>query len=192
MFLVVGLGNPGGTYSKNRHNIGFLCADKIADDFDAAFGRSKFEGLATKPISSSAFNSSNQDLDNDFAILKPTTFMNNSGNSVQKAMQFYRLKAENVIVMHDDIDLQFADIRVKLGGSDAGHNGLKSITSAIGSNYNRIRIGIGRPNRENNFDKGPAILDFVLGDFSKKEFELLDADNVFERVKKEALSIINN
>jgi PTH1 family peptidyl-tRNA hydrolase len=186
VFAIVGLGNPGSTYSKNRHNIGYMIADIMADAFDAKFARSKFEGLATTII-----HGKNFDIKDDFVMLKSTAFMNNSGNSVQKLMQFYKLKSENIIVIHDDLDLELADIRVKLGGSDAGHNGLRSITANIGSGYNRVRIGIGRPKIENSHNKGSAILNYVLGDFSNRELEILESENVFQKASNEALSIIN-
>ncbi len=158
MFLVVGLGNPGKEYAETRHNIGFMAADTIHGRYNFSPFKSKFEGLlaegnieGTKTL-----------------LLKPQTFMNLSGNSVVKAASFYKIPPENIIVIHDDKDLALGKLKTKIGGSAGGHNGLKNIDSQIGTNYNRIRIGVGSP-QEHHTDT----VNFVLSRFSKTEMEIL-------------------
>ena len=158
MFLVVGLGNPGKEYAETRHNIGFMAADTIHGRYNFSPFKSKFEGLlaegnieGTKTL-----------------LLKPQTFMNLSGNSVVKAASFYKIPPENIIVIHDDKDLALGKLKTKIGGSAGGHNGLKNIDSQIGTNYNRIRIGVGSP-QEHHTDT----VNFVLSHFSKTEMEIL-------------------
>lgn len=133
-FLLVGLGNPGKEYEKTRHNVGFMIIDKAADilnisyndKFNAHFAKTKYKDL-------------------DIILLKPQTYMNLSGTSVSQVKSFYRIEPSNIFVFYDDVDLELARIKIKLGGSSGGHNGIKSIDSMIGPNYNRIRFGVGRP-----------------------------------------------
>lgn len=148
--IVVGLGNPGPEYSLTRHNIGFMAADAVAEAAGVSSWRRGFRG-SFAPASLAGRH---------FVILKPMTFMNLSGESVHAALGFYKLGAEDVIVFHDDIDLKPGQVKVKRGGGDAGHNGLKSLDARIGKNYLRVRIGIGRP------DNKDEVHDYVLGKFS--------------------------
>lgn len=159
MYLIVGLGNPGSKYASNRHNIGFMAVDELIHRFSFSTAKDKFSGL----ISTGEING------HKVAALMPLTFMNDSGKSVQAAAAFYKIPPENIIVIHDELDLEPLKVRVKTGGGEAGHNGLKSITRMLGTpNYQRIRIGIGHPGDK---DK---VHGYVLSDFSKKELPLFD------------------
>jgi len=151
--LIVGLGNPGATYNGTRHNIGFDIIDKIADEFDFPQYSAKFSA----EVSSKTINSTK------ITLLKPQTYMNLSGNAVAKALNFFKIPLENLIVLHDDLDLAFAKIKVKIGGGSGGHNGIKSIDQHLGSNYYRIRIGIGKPIAA--YD----VSDYVLAKFAPEE-----------------------
>src|SRR5574344_122438 len=135
MFLIVGLGNFGSEYVYTRHNVGFMTADSIAQEFSFGICKSKFDGLIAEG------NVAGEKC----MLLKPQTFMNLSGNSVVKAANFYKILPENIIVIHDDMDLELGKIKAKVGGGAGGHNGLKSIDANIGNGYNRIRIGVGQP-----------------------------------------------
>lgn len=132
MWLIAGLGNPGADYAATRHNIGFMAVDALAD---AARFSSKFHGETT------SLERGTEKL----ILLKPTTYMNNSGRSVQAAMAFYKLPPSQLIVIHDELDLPLGKIRIKKGGGANGHNGLKDIDQCIGQDYWRIRLGIGHP-----------------------------------------------
>lgn len=154
--LIVGLGNVGAKYALTRHNVGFLFVDALAQTFDFDGFKSKFKGEFSK-----GFIENNSEV-----LLKPHTFMNLSGQSVQPAMQFFKIKPEELLVVHDDIDLKFSDVRLKQGGGDAGHNGLKDITRAIGKDYWRLRIGVGRP-------EFGEVSDYVLQKFSKEQLDAL-------------------
>ncbi len=153
MRLIVGLGNPGPRYAANRHNIGFLAIDEIARVHRAAPFRRRFQGEAAEV-----------GLGPERAILlKPQTFMNESGRSVAEAQRFYKIALSDVIVLHDELDLPPAKLRVKQGGGNAGHNGLRSITAQCGNEYRRVRLGIGHPG-----DKA-LVHAYVLNDFGKAE-----------------------
>ncbi len=155
--LIVGLGNPGPKYAGNRHNVGFMVVDQLVSRYHASL-REKFKGLLAKTTTSAG---------HEVVLLKPLTFMNLSGESVQRAMQFYKVKLADVIVVHDELDLDFGTLRVKVAGGSAGHNGLKSIVQHGGGNgFLRVRVGIGRP------QKGRPE-SWVLGDFSKDQREAL-------------------
>ena len=155
MFLVVGLGNPGAQYATSRHNVGFMAADEIFRRYNFAPWRNKFDGLIAEG------NIEGEKI----YLLKPQTFMNLSGNSVVKAASFYKILPQNVIVIHDDMDLPTEKIKAKTGGGSGGHNGLKSIDSCISPEYNRIRIGVGHPvNRDEE-----SIINHVLSGFSKSD-----------------------
>jgi PTH1 family peptidyl-tRNA hydrolase len=158
MKLIVGLGNPGPKYAGNRHNIGFMALDRIADDHGFGPWKSKFQGV----ISEGRFGS------DKVILLKPETFMNNSGQSVGEAMRFYKLEPEDVIVLHDEIDLAPGKVRVKSGGGHAGHNGLRSMHAHIGDAYQRVRLGVGHPGHK---DRVPS---YVLHDFAKADQDWLD------------------
>lgn len=158
MKLIVGLGNPGGKYAGNRHNIGFMALDRIAGDHGFAPWKGKHQGS----LSEGRFGS-------DRAILlKPETFMNNSGQSVQAALRFYKLEPADLVVLHDEIDLAPGKVKYKMGGGHAGHNGLRSIHTHIGPDYARVRLGVGHPG---NKDRVPS---YVLHDFSKADQDWLD------------------
>lgn len=156
MFLIVGLGNPGAEYKDTRHNVGFMTVDAIADKYGFGPFKSKFDGL----ISEGKIGGEK------VYILKPLTYMNLSGNSVVKAALFYKILPENIVVIHDDLDLVVGQIKTKLGGGAGGHNGLKSIDAHITPNYNRIRIGIGYPKGSKE-----QVINHVLGKLSKAEME---------------------
>jgi peptidyl-tRNA hydrolase, PTH1 family len=135
MRLLVGLGNPGARYARNRHNIGFMAIDAIARRYGAPAFRSRFKGeMAETPISGEKR-----------LLLKPQTFMNDSGQSVLAAASFYKIPPSEIAVIHDEIDLRPGKLRVKRGGGSAGHNGLRSIDAHLGADYWRVRIGVGHP-----------------------------------------------
>jgi len=156
MRLVVGLGNPGARYARNRHNIGFMAADAIAQRWGFAGFRSRFKGeLAEGQIAG-----------DKRLLLKPQTFMNDSGEAVLAAASFYRIDPAAILVIHDELDLAPGKVRVKQGGGSAGHNGLRSIDAHLGTNYWRLRLGIGHPGvRE-------LVLPYVLQNFPAEELRL--------------------
>lgn len=153
--LIVGLGNPGSEYAATRHNIGFMAVDAIAGRHKAANWKRKFKSLLAGH--------------NAFTLLKPQTFMNVSGEAVGEAMRFFQLGPAEVIVFHDDLDLQPGQMKIKQGGGNAGHNGLKSIDAHIGPDYWRVRLGIGHPGV-----KGDAVMKYVLSPFAKADRKWLD------------------
>lgn len=155
MFLAVGLGNPGTDYANTRHNVGFMAADLIVSRFRFSTYRQKFDALVSQ----------GQIGGEKVLVLKPQTFMNLSGNAVVKAALFYKILPENIVVIHDDMDLVLGQMKAKRGGGSGGHNGLKSIDSNITADYNRIRIGIGHPEH-----KGQEVVDYVLSRFSKSDY----------------------
>jgi peptidyl-tRNA hydrolase, PTH1 family len=156
-FLIVGLGNPGASYEATRHNIGFMALNKIAERYNCAAWQKKFKSMMTAHM-----------LDPALVLLKPQTFMNLSGEAVGTAMRFYKLESENVIVFHDDLDLQPGQVKIKRGGGAGGHNGLKSIDAHIGPDYWRIRLGIGHPGV-----KGDVVTDYVLTAFNQRDYNWL-------------------
>ena len=153
MLLFAGLGNPGSRYAGNRHNIGFLAADMIHRRHRLAPWRRRFHGEAAE----------GEIAGERVLVLKPETFMNDSGLAVQAARHFYKLALDEVVVLHDEIDLQPAKVRVKVGGGNAGHNGLRSITAMCGNDYMRVRIGVGHPGEKE------LVQPYVLSDFFKEE-----------------------
>lgn len=158
--LIVGLGNPGNEYAKTRHNVGFMAIDMLAPE-DASWKKEKNALTA------------HLDIDGTRVILaKPQTFMNNSGEAVGPLMAFYKIPLENLIVIHDDMDLKVGTLREKVGGSSAGHNGIKSIDAAVGNEYRRIRIGIGHP-RDFEIQMNPA--DWVLGKFEAEQLKQIQS-----------------
>ena len=160
--LIAGLGNPGESYARHRHNVGFMAADAIAERHRFAPWRSRYHGLVSEGTLSGRRT----------LLLKPMTYMNDSGISVGDAARYLKLPLDAIVVIHDELDLAPGKLRAKTGGSDAGHNGLRSITSYLGPDYRRVRIGIGHPG-------APAVLSYVLHDFSRTDKEwlspLLDA-----------------
>ncbi|WP_439560023.1 aminoacyl-tRNA hydrolase [Roseinatronobacter sp.] len=159
MKLFVGLGNPGSKYAANRHNIGFMAMDRIADAHGFAPWRSKFQG----DISEGRIGQEK------LVLLKPATFMNLSGQSVGEAMRFYKLALGDLVVFHDELDLAPGKMRLKQGGGHAGHNGLRSIHAHAGPDYARVRLGIGHPGHK---DRVSA---YVLSDFAKSDHDWLEA-----------------
>ncbi len=159
-FMVVGLGNPGLQYQNTRHNIGFVAADFLCESIGAEFKKSKFDGL-TADIKIG---------DKRVLVLKPTTYMNLSGNSVQKAAKFYKLKSENIIVIFDDLTLDVGRLRIRAKGSDGGHRGMRDIIAKVGNDaIPRIKIGVG-PKPHPDYDTK----DFVLSRFSGSEMEKVE------------------
>jgi PTH1 family peptidyl-tRNA hydrolase len=153
MILLVGLGNPTPDSNDNRHNIGFKIIDAINQKFGLSKQKPKFKGLLTTG------NISNKKI---YAI-KPLTFMNNSGICIRELIEYFKIDVEDVIVFHDDLDVDFTKIKTKFGGSSAGHNGIASIDKFIGKEYSRVRIGIGKP------DSKIEVSDFVLTNFTDEE-----------------------
>ena len=173
MLLLVGLGNPNPNNSNNRHNVGFLVIDAINVKFKLSKQKPKFKGLLT----TGKIN------DQKVFAIKPLTFMNNSGVCIKELIEYFKIDVKDVFVFHDDMDIDIGKIKAKIGGSNAGHNGIDSIDKNIGKNYSRVRIGIGRPK------KNSTGVDYVLDNFSGDEKQ-----NV-ERVTKniiESLSILIN
>ncbi len=157
MLLWVGLGNPGEQYAGNRHNIGFMAIDAIGDAHSFSPEKTKFKGL----IREGTVMADGRPV--KVLLLKPMTFMNESGRSVQQAMQFFKIPLDNVTVFHDELDLAPGKFRMKTGGGIAGHNGLRSIRQQVGEAYHRARLGIGHPGHK---DK---VHSYVLSDFAKAE-----------------------
>jgi PTH1 family peptidyl-tRNA hydrolase len=161
MRLFVGLGNPGAKYARHRHNIGFMAVDEIARRHSFAPWRRRFQGetsegtLGTERV----------------ILLKPTTYMNESGRAVQEAASFFKIAPGDVTVFHDELELPPGKVRVKIGGGIAGHNGLRSISAHIGNDYRRVRLGIGHPGAKE------LVHNHVLSDFAKAERPQLEAFN---------------
>jgi len=164
MILLVGLGNPTPDSHDNRHNIGFKIIDAINQKFGLSKQKPKFKGLLTTG------NISNKKI---YAI-KPLTFMNNSGICIRELIEYFKIDSEDVIVFHDDFDVDFMKIRTKFGGSSAGHNGIESIDKFIGKEYSRVRVGIGKP------QKKIEVSDFVLTNFSEEE--KIDLEKVIKSI----------
>ena len=157
--LVIGLGNPGKEYSMTRHNAGFMVVDKLADAYRISMDKNKFDSIYGK----------GKIRGNDVMLAKPQAFMNLSGPPVQKLAGFYRISCEDMLIIHDDIDLAFGRIKIKEKGGDGGHKGIRSIKDAFGGgNFTRLRIGIGRS------EAGADVVDHVLGRFNPEEKALLD------------------
>jgi PTH1 family peptidyl-tRNA hydrolase len=160
MLLLVGLGNPAPDSENNRHNIGFKMIDAINRKFGLSKQKPKFKGLLT---------TGNINEKKVYAI-KPLTFMNNSGICIRELIEYFKIDSENIIVFHDDLDIDFGKVKAKFGGSSAGHNGVESIDKFIGKDYSRVRIGIGKPKTKVN------ISDHVLKDFD--EDEILELEKI--------------
>ncbi|MBB3971548.1 aminoacyl-tRNA hydrolase [Hansschlegelia beijingensis] len=157
MLLLVGLGNPGPKYAKNRHNIGFMAVDRIAARHGFGPWRARFQSDACEGSIAGV----------KALLLKPRTYMNESGRAVAEAARFYKAALSDLAVFHDELDLAPGKLRVKVGGGNAGHNGLRSITAHMGNDYKRVRLGIGHPGRD-------AVLSYVLNDFGKSEQPWVD------------------
>lgn len=173
MKLIVGLGNPGKKYEKNRHNLGFMVIDKLIKDLDLSFKRCK----RTNSLRSAGFFAKNKVI-----LAKPLTFMNNSGSSVQKLVSYYKIKPQDIWIIHDDVDLSLGKIRIKHKGSSGGHKGITSIIEHLKNPFfNRLKIGIGS-NRELNV---PAEK-YVLQNFNKEELSII------KKTLKKALNILED
>ena len=153
MLLFVGLGNPTPDSENNRHNVGFKIIDTINKKFNLSKQKPKFKGLLTTGNIG----------DKKVYAIKPLTFMNNSGVCIRELIEYFKIDAEDVIVFHDDLDIEFGKIKAKFGGSSAGHNGIASIDKFIGKDYSRVRIGIGKPKN------GIEVADYVLQNFDEDE-----------------------
>ena len=154
--LIAGLGNPGVQYARNRHNVGFMVVDTVHESYDFGPWRAKFQGYICEGKLQRRKT----------YLIKPMTYMNDSGLSVGAAARFLKLKPSAVVVMHDEIDLAAGKIKAKTGGGDAGHNGLRSITASLGPDYHRVRIGVGHPGRE-------RVTGHVLQNFAKSDEDWL-------------------
>jgi|TARA_Y100000389_G_scaffold182874_1_gene199856 peptidyl-tRNA hydrolase, PTH1 family len=172
MLLFVGLGNPTPDSENNRHNVGFKIIDAINKKFGLSKQKPKFKGLLT---------TGNINGEKVYAI-KPLTFMNNSGICIRELLEYFKFDAEDVIVFHDDLDVEFGKIKAKFGGSSAGHNGITSIDKFIGKDYSRVRIGIGKP--KNKIEVG----DYVLQNFN--EDELIGINKISENITESIKSLI--
>lgn len=172
MILIVGLGNPGKQYNNTKHNIGFLVVDEIGSKVGIELSKNKFSGVFGEGYAGGE----------KLLMLKPETYMNLSGQSVSGAKNFYDIPAENIIVVYDEMDLPLGTVRIKSGGGSAGHNGIKSIISSLGTDaFQRVRVGIGKPLRASGANH-------VLSGFSKEETELVKES--VSRAADAALSII--
>ena len=173
MFSIIGLGNPGKEYIKNRHNAGFLIIEEIASFFNAPNWKKKHKSLISKGIIK------NQPV----VLVKPKTFMNLSGDSILEINKFYKIPTENIIIIHDDLELSPGKIKAKFAGGNAGHKGLINISKLIGNNYYRIRIGIGHPGKDN-------VSRYVLEDFEDHELILLEKNMTY--IKNNIHLILDN
>ena len=159
MLVIAGLGNPGARYARNRHNIGFMALEAIATAHRFGPFRARFSGLVSEGVIGRE----------RVLLLAPQTYMNESGRSVGEALRFHKLDVDALTVLHDELDLPPAKVRVKVGGGAAGHNGLRSITAHVGNDYRRVRLGIGHPG-----DKA-LVYNYVLSDFAKSETGWVEA-----------------
>ena len=174
MLLFVGLGNPTPDSENNRHNVGFKIIDSINKKFGLSKQKPKFKGLLT---------TGNVGTQKVYAI-KPLTFMNNSGICIRELIEYFKIDAENVIVFHDDLDVDFSKIKTKFGGSSAGHNGIESIDKFIGKDYSRVRVGIGKP------EKKIEVSDFVLNNFTEEE--KIELEKVIKNIIESTVGLSEN
>lgn len=158
MYLIAGLGNPGKEYEKTRHNAGFLVLDALIKKYNLNQDKDKYNSLVYKGLIA----------DQPVIAIKPMTFMNNSGKAISAFVNFYKISPKNVVVLYDEIMLTQGKVRLRVGGSDAGHNGIKSINSLISNDYIKIKIGVGHPGNSDLVTK------YVLHNFSKEELNILD------------------
>lgn len=173
MFLIVGLGNPGSQYEDTRHNIGFKVIDNISKEYNIEINRQKFKGMCGEGFINGE----------KVILLKPTTYMNLSGESIREAIDFYKLSNEDILVIYDDISLDVGRLRIRDKGSAGGHNGIKSIIAHLGTDiFPRIKVGVGQPNVD--------LVHYVLGKFSKEEMEVLSES--IDASTKAAVEILSN
>lgn len=181
MQLIVGLGNPGEKYQYTRHNIGYMAIDNIVSAQQDYKIKKKFNSIIYETIIDK----------NRIILIKPETYMNNSGDAVFQIANFYKIDSKNILVLHDELDIPFGKIRIKSGGSNAGHNGLKSISKKIDNNYTRVRLGIGHPGNKERVNG------HVMGNFTGSEKEKLNqilnylTNNIYEILNKKESFIIN-
>ena len=173
MLLLVGLGNPGPNNTNNRHNIGFKIIDAINSEFSLSKQKPKFKGLLT----------TGNIQDKKVYAIKPLTFMNNSGVCIKELIDYFKIDAKNVIVFHDDLDIDLGKVKAKFGGTSAGHNGIESIDKFIGKDYSRVRIGIGRPEQKSKVNN------HVLEDFNENEEDRIK--DITENIVKLIPALIN-
>ena len=173
MLLLVGLGNPTPNSENNRHNVGFKIIDAINKKFGLSKQKPKFKGLLTTGEISKQ----------KVYAIKPLTFMNNSGICIRELIEYFKIEAQNVIVFHDDLDVEFGKIKTKFSGSSAGHNGIESIDKFIGKEYSRVRIGIGKP--KNNIE----ISDYVLQNFDEEE--VLEIEKITKNITESIDMLVN-
>jgi len=159
MLLFVGLGNPGERHAGNRHNIGFMAVQRIARRHDIKPWRRKFQGVAVEGAIAAK----------RVLLLLPGTYMNESGRAVQEAARFHKVEPGQIVVFHDEVELKPGKVRVKVGGGNAGHNGLRSISAHVGNDYKRVRLGVGHPGDKNLMER------YVLQDFAKSEWPWVEA-----------------
>lgn len=173
MFLIVGLGNPGSQYEDTRHNIGFKVVDNIAKEYNIEINRQKFKGMCGEGFINGE----------KVILLKPTTYMNLSGESVREVVDFYKLSNEDILVIYDDISLDVGRLRIREKGSAGGHNGIKSIIVHLGTDvFPRIKVGVGQPNVD--------LVNYVLGKFTKEEMEVLsESIDASTKAAKEIIGI---
>lgn len=174
MYLIVGLGNPGKKYEQTRHNIGFMAVDAILNSY----------GSTDKP--KKKFNSIIHELqleNKKVIIAKPETYMNNSGDAIIQIVNYFKIKTENILILHDELDLPFGSIRLKVGGGIAGHNGLKSILSHLDNTFLRLRLGIDHPGDRR------LVSNYVLGNFSNSEMDNLNS--LFDYISTNIINIIS-
>ena len=172
MFLIVGLGNPGSQYEDTRHNIGFKVIDNIAKEYNIELNRQKFKGMCGEGFINGE----------KVILLKPTTYMNLSGESIREVVDFYKISNEDVLVIYDDISLDVGRLRIREKGSAGGHNGIKSIIAHLGTDiFPRIKVGVGQPNVD--------LVNYVLGKFTKEEMEVLsESIDASTKAAKEIIS----
>ena len=175
MYLIIGLGNPDIEYDKTRHNMGFNTINKIAQQHNIEMNRSKFEGLYESTIIEGQ----------KVILLKPQSYMNSSGNSVKKFVDFYKIQKENILVIYDDMDIEPGKIKIRKKGGNGGHNGIKSIIQMLGTeDFPRIRIGIGRPEHDE------SKIDYVIGAIPEEEIPILEEG--VEKAKEAVIEILKN
>lgn len=173
--LIAGLGNPGKEYAQTRHNIGFLTLDRLISQFNLSFDKTRFDAVYVKSRIKGM----------DVLFVKPMTYMNRSGHSIHKFAGFYKIGIEDIIIVHDDMDLEFGKIKIVKSRGHGGHNGVRSIMEAFGNtDYVRIRIGVGHPS------SGKDVTGHVLGHFSPDEIPLLD--DATDTAAKACLAILEN
>jgi len=173
-YLIIGLGNPGKEYEKNRHNIGYMCIKYLKNLLNIDNIKIKYNNTIYE------YKKNNK---TKIILAKSHEYMNNSGDSIRNIVKFFKIINKKIIVIHDDIDLDFGIIKYKIGGGNAGHNGLKSIDNAIGNEYYRIRIGVGRPERKE------MVSGYVLSNF--KNEEILQFDDIFKKTHELINEIIS-